>query len=297
MNSFTNILVTRLIDKMFEPGSSIYLPDSIPEHEPLADTSGHDLGVPLFGEGIEGIPKGNMIIDLKNQELTGLKAIHKNDSGDNSGQEIDDYILCHVAFKVAGPYVPAHPSDFNNDDNYMGDPITGPTTLTGISDFPGMRVLGNFTAHQGYEDGSQRSAPGTYISTINNVLMRIIMKIFYPPSGTDEPYHSQVTEFGVEKIIAKQITITLFHQDKSLPQYDISKIFMGNIGDDTTQDKEINYYYAQQLVNFPPEGMPSLHEIIARKINDKFSDKAFNQKIRKNIQGKMDTYLSKNISF
>lgn len=272
----------------------------------MPDILQQDLGTPLAGGCIQGKPVGNGFLDLKDQAISGLSSITKN--GNYGSSSTDDYTQFIVPAKLSGQNLPQSQSDFIEinkkingcpfvgtpgkfcdknkcTDCLSGYPVCGPLTAdaAGLTGYIGLKNMGTFICHQQCSAGGSVDPSGKYISTLNNVTMTIIIQ-FYVPSDSSQPMYIKVPSFIVDPIKVEDVTLTLLHEDGSLPRY--------NLNDIGTEQTEVNYWFAQQTINFPPEGDKfNVVGKIASTINQYINDPQNNASIRKSVEDQVNEYL------
>lgn len=302
MTLVEEIFKTLWDNQFFTPGSKLYLPDIIPATISAPDIENFELSVPLSGGCAKGSTQGKAFLDLTGMVVSGGGSVQKN--GDYSDIATNDYTEFTIPLKFSGNYVPAHRKDFLIYNNKVNDtpncqlldpncdngyPLCGPNTLTGISDFQGIKVNGNFHVHQACAQCEPVDPTGKFIATLNNLTMQIKLR-FYIPADPSKPLYIKVTEFKVDDVKTENITLTLLNQDGALPQYDMNKL----PNDDTVA---WNFWFAQQSINYPGANMTGTKmdplKMIADKITSTIQDNDTNASIRESLEDQVNDYLKK----
>ncbi|MFN8491636.1 MAG: hypothetical protein U0350_28820 [Caldilineaceae bacterium] len=262
---------------------------------PISDLTGFDLKTPLAGGCPEGSPVGNATLDLTNITFAGLKGFTGKHYKTTTQA---DYTQFEVAINLTGSRVPAHPADFSKGKVFMepsgkqvtnteeGSPITGPLSLAGITDFPGLIIKGNFTAHQGCSAGGAVNPSGKFIATVDTLALSLLFKL-YIPADLKQPVSIVIPNFTVDPVSAEQITVTLLRSDGSLPDYN---------EDNLTEYEAINFWFAQNAINFPPQGTPALHTQIAEMIKTYLAPEGpLNTAIKGEIETNANQFLKEHL--
>lgn len=259
---------------------------------PIPDMKGYDLLTQLPGACEKGTPQGNATLDLTKIAIADLKGF--TGKGYTTTAQAD-YTQFDLTINLAGPRVPAHPSDFDEDKLFTdphsgqqvtneenGSPITGPLSLVGIADFSGLVIKGNFTAHQDCSEGGSVDPSGQFIATVDTLTLSPTFQL-YIPADLKQPVSVKIPTLKVGTVSADQITITLLRADGSLPDYNLYNL---------TEDEALNFWFAQNAINFPPPGMPAIHSEIAKKVNEQLSPAGpLNGEIRRTIESESNRFL------
>lgn len=310
--SFIEQIFKSLYDKQFfTPGSKLFLGSLVKEPFRAPDILEQDLGKPLAGGCAQGKPVGNAVLDLRDQAISGLSSIAKN--GNYSSSSTVDYTQFIVPAKFSSQNLPQRQSDFIeinkkiNECPFVGTPgkfcdekecagcltgfpVCGPLTAdaAGLTGYTGLKNTGTFVCHQQCSEGCPVDPMGKYIFTLNNVTMTITIQ-FYIPSDTSQPMYIKVPSLTVDPVQAEDMTLTLLHEDGSLPRYN-----MNDIGTDQT---EVSYWFAQQAINFPlkkdDSAMKNIMDTINQYISQYINDQQQNVSIRRSIEDPVNEYLKK----
>lgn len=249
--------IKRLFQQMVTPGNPLYLGERLGIGDlDLGELPTQHLPLPLPRACENSSPDGPASITLKKNTVTGLNSL-KSLGEATVTNRAGNYLL-QAGIQLAGPPVPAFP-DREAYDKYG---IVGPLKLDGIIDFTGIKAVGDFAAIQKCANGGETVAGGKYLCTINPIEIQLEMDFIIPEDDND-PIQVKIYRLEAGAVALDQVTLTLLKPDMSLPMYCEDDL------PDYPQD--YNYFYAQEVISFPPRQEFNVRLLAVNQVNSFFN--------------------------
>ncbi len=280
-------LVTQTLKKIYtlmtDKNNPIYLPKILLGNEQVKailsqDRKGIDLPLPLSGACTTGSTEGNATLDLLQPDFS-LETIQGTGF---SATANEDYTEFGFSITASGQRVPAHHEDCVCPKLGVTDPIVGPLSLSGITDFTGPRLAGSFNCFQKCTVGGTVMAPGRFIATLNNVTLKMGGKLVIS-QDVNAPMTVSIDTFSIDGIAEENMTLTLLHKDGTLPVYEFKNL-------DKHDAASVHFFFAQLAINCPPIDKPSIFTMLADTYNEEF--KSNGDLIRKSIADAVNALIS-----